>query len=569
MSDPGPTYEELAERVARLEAQVLELQRRSAPAPAPGPRPQAPRPAAPRVILTPPAKPAPQFSPVVLVASVGAVILLVGVLFFLHWSIQQGWIGPEVRFLLGLGAGAGLAAGAAKLVLGGRPRLGTALLLAGLGTLTFSLRFGAFAYHFFPAALGFAGTFAAVLFGGALGARSRHGGPLAVALATGFAAPLVFSEQPHREVQLALYLTVLQGGALLVPYLARTGARWGVSRWMAVSLTWLYLWAACEGVLPERAVTLGILLLGHLGLSFTWIWLPGGPAEEKPSTPTALWIPTVMGFTGLGWLLWTRKLHLMPEAYALPILAVAALNLALVQPLRQRMNGRQADLGLLALAFGHLALAVPVALAWRWVGPVWGVFALGLAWAATRMENEEEGPSLLRLAWGFAILATLRWFIHSADLGLFSASPRVPFLNTHFAGGALAAGAWALLCRSTGVARALAFAALQVVGGFTLSMELGALVRWSGGSPRLGQVVVTLVWALLGALQWLRGLSAEKAFMIAGYSWLGLAAIKLLTTDLAHADTPKRALAFLGVGVILLAAALLGNKLRRTPEEEA
>jgi hypothetical protein len=43
---------------------------------------------------------------------------------------------------------------------------------------------------------------------------------------------------------------------------------------------------------------------------------------------------------------------------------------------------------------------------------------------------------------------------------------------------------------------------------------------------------------------------------------MGLASCKLMVSDLAGADTPLRALAFLGVGGIGMAAAILANRKR-------
>jgi uncharacterized membrane protein len=77
---------------------------------------------------------------------------------------------------------------------------------------------------------------------------------------------------------------------------------------------------------------------------------------------------------------------------------------------------------------------------------------------------------------------------------------------------------------------------------------------------------MTLVWALSGAWQWMRGLGlrdeARRALMIAGYAWMGIASFKLIAADLDQADTPLRALAFLGVGAIGMAAAILANRKR-------
>jgi uncharacterized membrane protein len=56
---------------------------------------------------------------------------------------------------------------------------------------------------------------------------------------------------------------------------------------------------------------------------------------------------------------------------------------------------------------------------------------------------------------------------------------------------------------------------------------------------------------------------ARRALMMAGYVWMGLASLKLMVFDLDRATTPLRALAFLGVGGIGMAAAILANRARK------
>ncbi|WP_291272675.1 DUF2339 domain-containing protein [Geothrix sp.] len=562
--------QELAERVARLEAQVAWLLQRqqvpvapAAPAPARPIAPVAPRPAAPRKEL----------SPVVWIAGIGAAIFLFGAIFFFRWAIQQGWVGAELRFILGLLAGGAISALAAKLILGDSRRLGVALLLAGLGTLQFTFRAGAMEYHFYAAPLGLAAAALVTLLAGGLAARSASGGALTVTLVSGLAAPLVFSQGGHHEVALAAYLAVLMAASLAVPYLSRTGASWHGTRWTALLGVWLLLLPACAEVPKADAATLALLLGLHLALAGLWAWLPG--REEKPGTPTALWLVASMLATSYAWLLW-KRLGLAPEAFALPVLAAAALNLALVQPLRGRMESRRADWGLLALAAGHLALAVPVALAWRWVGPIWGAFALGLAWASLKAEAgdyAEEATALRWLAAALALLTTLRWAFHGLDGFLFHTRAMTPFLNPAFAEGALASAAWWLLTRRGGPLGLISFLALEVTANVTLAFEAARLVQhlqtpstpgW--GPSRAASIAMTLVWALSGAWQWMRSLShrdeARRALMIAGYAWMGLASFKLIASDLDRADTPLRALAFLGVGGIGMAAAILANRKR-------
>jgi uncharacterized membrane protein len=579
---PATMSDELDRRLGKLESQVAwlmaqEQQRAThsatpgmAPAPIP-PRPPLPRPPAARP-AAPPRPPSKPINPTVWIAAAGSGIFLIGIIFFLVWSIQQGWLGPEMRLLLGLAAGVTLTLVAGRLILGSAKSLGVAVLLAGLGTLQFSFRAGAFNYHFFPASLGLAGAALATVLAGALAARAKSGGALCMALISGLMAPVVFSEGGHHEVALAVYLAVLMASVLAVPYLSGQGARWGTARWFAILGTWILLAVSSLNGLSLDSGNLLLLLVLHLVLSGLWIWLPG--CEEKPTTPTLLWILTSLAATSLGVSLW-KDLGWPAEWYAGPVLALAALNLAMVKPLRERLGSRQADLGLLVLAAGHLACAVPIALAWRWVGPLWALLALGLAWASHKAEDgayAEEASALRKLAFGMAALASLRWLIHGFDLW-FSPS-RTPFLNAVFIEGAIGTLAWLLLARRGGVSRAFAVVALELLGNLTLAFECAHLVRFLRSDAaadweahRASDITITLVLALSGALQWLAGVRSEPsggrvALLAAGYTWLGIASTKLVLADLAQADTPLRALAFLGVGGIFLVAALVANRFR-------
>lgn len=612
MSDDSPENREVLERLSRLEARVeglaAALQEMQARMPSafgqhpgsPGPQPMQEnlnRPVPPRgpyIQVQKPTAPRPAASkpinPIIWIATAGSILFLIGAAFFLHWSIQRGWLGPELRFLMGLVGGGAISALAARTMLKDNARLGIALLLAGLGTLIFTFRWGAFEYHFFPPAFGFVATLTCVLLAGGLSARIKSGGALSVALIAGFLAPLIFSTGNHHEVVLAVYLTVLMGGCLAIPYVSGVGGRWMGSRWLALTGTWALMAGACLNARSSDAPALLALLAFHLLLSGLWIWLPR--QGERPSSPITLWALAQITCTALVAYLWRQELHWMPEALSVPILGLAALNLALVKPVRARLDNRQADFGLLALSAAYLALAVPVALDWRWVGPLWGVFALGMAWAAGHLENngdweQEDIRALRRLAVGLALAATLRWLTHGTSCWDFSRGPVLdlpygfpdaypstyypskswltPFFNTRFAEGALSAAAWALLIRAGGAFRTLGALGLQLVGGITLSLELAHLTRHLGGSFRTASIVLTLTWAILGASQWLLGLKRSeyaKALMAAGYTWLGLASVKLIFIDLAHSNTPVKALAFLGVGAIFLTAALVGNKLR-------
>ena len=604
--DERPESADLAERVKRLEDQVAWLTSQAqaqappaaAPIGAPPPRP-AQRPGPPPR-LPRPVKPPTESNPMLWIGGIGAGILLLGVIFFLGWTIQQGYLGPGPRVLLGLGAGSAMSFGAAMMILKGTRKLGICVLAAGLGTLLLTLYYGTTTHpQLLSASLGFAGIGLAVLFGGGLAAKAKSGGALVVTLIIAFWAPIAFSQGGHHEVALTIYLAVLMAATLAVPYLAKVGAQWGVTRWVAIVGLWIMLAAASLEAVQDDAVTMMLLLGFHAVLSALWIWLPG-QGEAKPRTPTILWFLVSLALTSLAWALW-KKLDWTPEWFSGPVLVFAAVNLGMVKPLRARLDSKQADLGLLVLAAGHLALAVPIAMHWKWVGPMWGAFALGLAWAAGRAEGmaeweESEIASLRRLAFGMAVLASIRWFVGSVDIWEHTFSYRylgnlaqgTPVLNGVFAEGVLVSAAWLLMARRKGAMAMLAFLALEVTANLTLALEAARIVHavQASGLPaytedggyylatRGASVAVTLVWALSGALQWLRSFAADdkgvrRALAIGGYAWLAIASLKLLSVDTSHANTGVRALAFLAVGGIFLTVALLANRMKRRPEEEA
>ncbi|MBL0211231.1 MAG: DUF2339 domain-containing protein [Holophagaceae bacterium] len=600
-----PDGSDLAERVKKLEDQVawLTAQAQAAalaapaavgapprPVPRPGPPPRPPR--------LP--KPPTETNPMLWIGGIGAGILLLGVIFFLGWTIQQGYLGPGPRLLLGLAAGSAMTFGAAMMIVKGTRKLGVCVLAAGLGTLLLTLYYGTSTDpKLLSSSLGFAGIGLAIMFGGGLAAKAESGGALVVTLIIAFWAPIAFSEGGHHEVALTLYLGVLMAAALAVPYLAKVGARWGVARWVAVTGLWILLAAASLSTDPEDAFTMLLLLGFHALLSALWIWLPG-QGEAKPRTPTILWFLVSLSLTSLAWALW-KKLAWTPEWFAGPALLFAAVNLGMVKPLRARLGSKQADLGLLVLAAGHLALAVPIAMHWKWVGPMWGAFALGLAWAAGRAEGmedweESEIASLRRLAFGMAVLASIRWLVGSVDVWEHTFSYRysgnlasgMPVLNGVFAEGLLVSAAWLLMARRKGAMAVLAFLALEFTANLTLALEAARIVHavQASGLPtyadyggryletRGASIAVTLVWALSGAMQWLRSFAAEdqgvrRALAVGGYVWLAIASLKLLGVDTSQASAGVRALAFLAVGGIFLTVALLANKMKRRPGEAA
>lgn len=572
---------ELRERVARLEtrlnaltgAVVPPVTKVTAATPA-QPTSAAPAGAEPPVMAatTPSASPAvtpvavgerrKELSSSVWIAGIGAVIFLIGAFYGLTVAIQRGWISPLVRVGAGMVAGAAIASWAARMIRE-RRGLGVAFLAVGAGLWTFSLFYGSRMAELFPAFYGLSGTVLAVIACGLIAARIGSDGALAVSLATGLVAPLIFASGRHEYPALLGYLIALSAAQFGVHFLAKTGEDWRFSRLLGSAGVWLVaLFGAYEmrHGSPSLALTL-IPLLVVTCLAVAWLpglsgqpWAPG--VASAVTLVAAAWVGSIAwGWTGLE-----------DEGFAPVLVAFALASAGLVQVARWRTGGQEHDRGLIVLAIGFALVAAPVAWAWRWVTIAWGVGALGLAWIA-RGQGEEGGPrgeALVISAGLVSAAASGLWLVLAIDQG--RGDPL--FLNRVFVGGALAAGAWGVMVSTPTAWRGLAFIMLQAVAVNAVAWEFARAVpemRGEEATLALGKVLATLTYALAGALQWLRGVNgaddpSARNFRLAGYTWLAVAGGKLFWHDLAGRDLVYKAVAALAVGAIFLIAALWANR---------
>jgi uncharacterized membrane protein len=113
----------------------------------------------------------------------------------------------------------------------------------------------------------------------------------------------------------------------------------------------------------------------------------------------------------------------------------------------------------------------------------------------------------------------------------------------------LAAGAVAVYGVSAGVV-----AVFQGLAGGTTSVEELA---------KQAQVALSVTWTVIGAGLLVAGLVRDRPMLRhAGFGLLGLAVVKVFVIDLAAMDVAYRALAFGGVGLVLLACAWLFTHFR-------
>lgn len=160
---------------------------------------------------------------------IGAAVLLLGVAYFFKYAVDNAWIGPLGRVVLGAVVGAGILGGAETLRARTKPIFANALLGIGLAVLTFSAYAAHAFYALVPSAAAIGAVAVVALLGGVLAVRYRADAILVLSTASALAAPVLLSTGEDRPLALFAYALVV--GALAQAAAVRADLR--VSPWVA------------------------------------------------------------------------------------------------------------------------------------------------------------------------------------------------------------------------------------------------------------------------------------------------------------------------------------------------
>ncbi|MBX9947239.1 MAG: DUF2339 domain-containing protein [Reyranella sp.] len=433
---------------------------------------------------------------------VGAVTLALAAIFLVRYSIEEGYLSPEVRVILAALFGFALIGGAEKMR-SRDERVAQALAAAGVAALYGAL-FSAVALYGMISKVA-AGGGAAALTAFAIGVSLRHGILVAaLAFVGGFASPAIIgSETPNTPVLFGYLLAIAAGTLGVIRIRGWWPLGWGV---LAGSALWTVVWMLA----PRDAGELhwvGLFLVAVAGL-FVWAtWRRMGESENPPADVAAL--------------VWT---------------ALAGTGVLLVC-LVVEDNGQQ-KAGWLALAL-HGAGAFALG---RWtprfqyaaaLGPGLSLLALVLWWGATRGAGADWNAD--RFAWltilfgGFYAAAAFALLWNAGRPG-FWAALSVAAAFTHF-----------LLCwyvlRSTEPGVPWGLISVGLAGPFLVGAE--RLTRWrdsmTGATEALGYLAAGVTFFIAAAIpmelsrEWITvAYAIELAAVAAIAARLDLRAMRLL-----------------------------------------
>lgn len=528
-----------------------------------GPRSQVPQPAAwPQPVPAGPPWYRREGAVTRVLAVAGAVITMAGVAMFLVLAAQRGWFGPEARVaagavlaavLIGLGVRGGRADRRAGTAVGSAP---VALVATGVATAYLDVVAVTTGYGWIPAGAGLA-LAAAVALGG-------------LHLARAWASEL-------------LAVLVVLGAAILAPVVAQGGG-WVVSGYLGI-LCVVGWWAGGSRTSPLLTlarvvpVTLALLVasadgsgsgiddVGHLvvaGLVLAATLLTSAVSVRRDSRDATSSAAVALLAVGLiaSAVAFEDPTRTLTLATASAVLLIAATTFG------------RGPIGPLA---GHLVVTTGAA------GTVFAVLAvmagaptrfittglLLLALAGLTVAGVTRSRVNLVLAGGVTVLAVVGWLQHALGVATSASTPLgdmgAALLDSILLGGVVAVGVWAM-ANQRGIGREVRLGVrigawvLGLGASATALAAAGTLLGEQLGDPALGftigQAIATVTWMLGAAWLLLRGLerSADADLTLrTGLLLAGVSVAKLFLYDLSSLSGIVRSVAFIAVGLLLLA----------------
>jgi uncharacterized membrane protein len=343
---------------------------------------------------------------------IGILAMLIAVAWFLKMAMDNHWIGPLGRVLIGLVAGAGFIVWSERFRTRGYAAFSYSLKAVGSGTLYLSLWAAFSLYHLMPAGVAFAAMILVTAFNGFM-AWSQDAELLALyAIVGGLSTPLLVSTGENHEVTLFGYLLVLDVAVLFLVAL-RPWSRLLFGAFTGTVLLFVGWWSQYYSE-TQFGTTAFFLTCFFLIFAFAPRLVR---VDLEDGTPHSTWDNLALAVlpianAALGFLASYNLFDGFKSDWAGAWLAVgfAAFYLLLLRlPARGSLHESSALLSSLHLtaAVVFLTIAIPLKTQGRWLTIGWLVEGAALLWVASRLCSRLlRVLALLCLAMGFVALLT-------------------------------------------------------------------------------------------------------------------------------------------------------------------
>jgi uncharacterized membrane protein len=507
---------------------------------------------------------------------IGILAVLIGMAWFLKFAIDNEWIGPLGRVVIGLVAGAGLIAWSERFRAKHYIAFSYSLKAVGTGVLYLSLWAAFSMYHLIPSSLAFVAMIAVTSFNGFLAWKEDAELLALYAIVGGLSTPILVSTGENHEVALFSYLLMLDIAVLILVTL-RPWSRLLFGAFLGTVLFVLGWWSEFY-TQPQAGRTAFFLICFFLIFAFA-------PRLVRPkfldSGALSGWdnfavIILPICNAALGFIGFYNLLDYKTAEWAAPWLAVlfAAFYLVLLRlPAAGLFNeGRLVLHSLhLATAVVFLTIALPLKAQGRWLTIGWLVEGAALLWTSRRNHSQLlRVLSLLCLGLGLLAVITIN-----------PAASTVPIFNERFGTNLVAIAVFAFVAwlsygsRDEDVAivpdwTSLAASAVLIINVlilYSVGWEIHSFWwsrLWHGDAlsyrsyAMYAQFTYSAFFMIFGALLLAIGFWRRSAFL----RWQALVILavsigKVFLVDTSELSQGFRILSFLGLGALLLAVSFV------------
>ncbi|MBS0262184.1 MAG: DUF2339 domain-containing protein, partial [Planctomycetes bacterium] len=315
---------------------------------------------------------------------IGIVILVVGVGFFLKYSVDHGLLNEYARVGLSVIAGLGMLVAGTQL-LGRRYHVfGQGLLGGGLATLYFAMFAASSLYHLIGMTAGFALMSLITLLAGGISVRFNSILVAVLGIIGGYGTPIVLATGAVNFPGLYGYMLVLGIGVLGLCY----WKNWPLVNYLSFIATYLLVFGSLRPYTVENFWEVMPFLVAFFVLFSTMTFLYKIVNKVHSNLLDLLALLANAGvFFGLSY-------DLIDEAYGQNWVAVATLALAgfytahVFYFLSRRLVDRELLISFTGLAAFFVAVTIPLLLSHEWITVSWSLQALVLLWIARKLGSE-------------------------------------------------------------------------------------------------------------------------------------------------------------------------------------
>jgi uncharacterized membrane protein len=317
---------------------------------------------------------------------IGVLILVIGIGFFLKYSIAKGFIGPVGRVLLATVTGAALIAGGLRLFKGRYGLLGQGLAGAGFATLYFSF-FTAHQPDY--AIIGTIPAFALMILvtavAGVVAVRFNSLLVAVLGLLGGYGTPLMIPTGDASVVGLFSYVLLLGLGMFFIA----SRKNWRLLHYLSFLATSLLVLMATEkDFQPVRFWEFMPFILAFFAL-FSSVTFVYQLVHRRTATLLELIFLFLNAAVFVGFAVHYIEARFDREAIAVLTLGLAAFYIVhVVVFLKRGIHDRGLLLSFMGLAAFFVAITLPLVLSKGWITVSWALQAFVMLWIASKMKSE-------------------------------------------------------------------------------------------------------------------------------------------------------------------------------------